>query len=634
MVAATDTNAYAAGLARNHAFDASSMAEPKTARMEWMPIITLRRVLFISIWVAIQLTILIAKTASGAANGSAFSGYNRGVEGVMMTCLSVNFLLMSPTFLRMLRATRLRHIIPFDRALHAHKFVAYCLLFWILQHVITHYYKFIKQAEASDGKVSATTLLYSTTTGRVGHTMLALLIGMFLAALPVVRRRWFEVFYLLHHLSFVVVMLIFVHIGDHTFQFYIAVPGFIYVVDRIYRTVRARVNQPRILSVIQHPSGVIELRFERNNMKYRAGQYIYLCVPALSWHQWHPFTLTSAPEEGELSVHIRANGGWTGRLVNRLQQCAPLAPPKKRVEHRPMRPGRRPSTLKRTDSVDSNKTLTPSYDHRTQRLPTRSPRAPPGARPGLGGGAGLQREGTLQGGPPGSPRNPRTRYPPDAEYYPPGSNQQYTRAERTVNRIFQNQPRVKLPTIMVDGPYCAPTQAVSDYDHMVLICGNIGVTPMSSVLKSLYYQLTMPKPTTTVKKVYFIWACRDVQALEWFRDLLAALDLEDVGDILEIRTYLTGTMKVDQIRNIALYQDPDGPDAVTGLYRSPTYYGRPDFDRMFGEIGHRCPSTKVGVFFCGSRVLGHRLRRISNKWSRELRARKTSFVFHEELSTL
>ena len=39
-----------------------------------------------------------------------------------------------------------------------------------------------------------------------------------------------------------------------------------------------------------------------------------LKVPALSRFEWHPFSLTSAPEEDFLSFHIRAAGDWTKGL--------------------------------------------------------------------------------------------------------------------------------------------------------------------------------------------------------------------------------------------------------------------------------------------------------------------------------
>ncbi|KAJ2313029.1 hypothetical protein IWW54_001742 [Coemansia sp. RSA 2705] len=597
--------AYAAGLSRSRAFDALPRAddEQKPARV---PRITVRRLAFVSVWLLMQLTVLVYKIYRGSAAGDAFGGYLKGVEALMMTCLSANFLLMAPTLMRMLRATPLRRVVNFDKTTHAHKFVAYTLVFWVAHHVISHYVKFHQLEVSSHGKMKMVDLLYRKKTGQVGHTMLSLLTVLLLAALPAVRRRFFEVFYLLHHLSFVIVILIFVHIQAHTFQYYIAAPITIYLVDRLYRMVRARMNRPRILAVIQHPSNVVELRFARNGLKYKAGQFVYLCVPSLSWHQWHPFTLTSAPEEDELSVHIRVAGGWTQRLVGTFQQCARALPPRMTMH------ARRTIDRRQIQSVDSDRTLTPSYH----------PGLPRGGGRGAGRGGRAQRQPSSRG----------ARYPPD-----PG-HRAGARLSPRANRL-PSPPSLpplvaaQLPTIMVDGPYGAPTQDVFDYSHILLICGNIGVTPMSSVLKSLYYQLTTAKLSAGVKKVYFIWSCRDVQALEWFRDLLAALDMEDIGDILEIRTYLTAQLPVDQIRNIALSQSAGGPDAVTGLYRSPTYYGRPDFGSIFAEIGQRNPSTDIGVFFCGSRELGRSLFKLAAKWTGELKRRGTSFAYHEERST-
>lgn len=41
-----------------------------------------------------------------------------------------------------------------------------------------------------------------------------------------------------------------------------------------------------------------------------AGQYIFLQCSAVSMTEWHPFTLTSSPEEDYFSVHIRVVGKW------------------------------------------------------------------------------------------------------------------------------------------------------------------------------------------------------------------------------------------------------------------------------------------------------------------------------------
>ncbi|OMH81915.1 Respiratory burst oxidase-like protein [Zancudomyces culisetae] len=48
--------------------------------------------------------------------------------------------------------------------------------------------------------------------------------------------------------------------------------------------------------------------------KHVAGQYVLVNCPEVSVNEWHPFTLTSAPEEEVMTIHMRAVGRWTGRL--------------------------------------------------------------------------------------------------------------------------------------------------------------------------------------------------------------------------------------------------------------------------------------------------------------------------------
>lgn len=53
---------------------------------------------------------------------------------------------------------------------------------------------------------------------------------------------------------------------------------------------------------------------KKHGFKMGAGQYIFLQCPSISQLEWHPFTLTSAPEEDYFSVHIRVVGDWTAAL--------------------------------------------------------------------------------------------------------------------------------------------------------------------------------------------------------------------------------------------------------------------------------------------------------------------------------
>lgn len=50
---------------------------------------------------------------------------------------------------------------------------------------------------------------------------------------------------------------------------------------------------------------------KKRDFKMGPGQYIFLQCPSVSQLEWHPFTLTSAPEEDFFSVHIRVTGDWT-----------------------------------------------------------------------------------------------------------------------------------------------------------------------------------------------------------------------------------------------------------------------------------------------------------------------------------
>jgi NADPH oxidase 2 len=58
----------------------------------------------------------------------------------------------------------------------------------------------------------------------------------------------------------------------------------------------------------------MELQIKKEKTTVRAGQYIFLSCPEVSYFQWHPFTLTSAPEEDYISVHIRVVGDFTREL--------------------------------------------------------------------------------------------------------------------------------------------------------------------------------------------------------------------------------------------------------------------------------------------------------------------------------
>ncbi|KAJ2775652.1 hypothetical protein IWQ57_000281 [Coemansia nantahalensis] len=607
--APTKVTRKASRLLQNHAFDGYKIAgRPADSKRPWwqpseLPEITVRRAVFFGLWCAIQIIVFVYWWVSWAQRRGSLRGFSVATMHNLSLSVSAIFLFMSPTLLELLRRTFISRHIVLEKNVHAHKVAAYTAAVWMVAHIITYYVRYHDKAVNSHGKVTFSHQLFGTMVGKTGHALLFLFFALYATSIPVIRRRFHELFYWMHHLFVPCVVLIFIHGKTHWFWQYFAGPGAIYTIDRLYRFVRSRSKLPRVLSVIQHPPNVIELRIERRGMNFQVGQYIYLNVPSISVLEWHPFTLTSSPEEDELSVHIWVGGGWTRRLIKLFQESS--------------------VTTLQADSakVDSLKAISLHTDSTRDDKGAGQDFYASGPRPGTGAG----RRPWIRGG-----QNSTVlvdQLPPELVIH----NSEECAGAKAANRVIATQPVIKLPTIMVDGPYGAPTQQVFDYEHLVLVGGGIGVTPMSSVLKSLFFRLTERPDECRVRKVYFIWVCRSVQSLEWFRDLLVALDMEDIGDILEVRTYLTGQLPVDQIRNIALYQDPDGPDAVTGLHRSPTYYGRPNFSSILEDIGMRTPGAEVGVFACGPKSMSRSLRSASRKWTNALKhTTKTQFVFHQE----
>jgi hypothetical protein len=69
----------------------------------------------------------------------------------------------------------------------------------------------------------------------------------------------------------------------------------------MYRIIRSR-RQTEIIKVLLHPSGAMEVRFKKDSMKYKAGQWLFLNCPEVSRYQWHPVSPISAMTAERLMV--------------------------------------------------------------------------------------------------------------------------------------------------------------------------------------------------------------------------------------------------------------------------------------------------------------------------------------------
>ncbi|KAM4694909.1 NADPH oxidase 3 [Discoglossus pictus] len=193
-----------------------------------------------------------------------------------------------------------------------------------------------------------------TIAGITGFAITLVLVLIITSSTELIRRSYYEVFYYTHNLSIVFFIGFVLHgagrivrgqtsqsmllhnisyCEDHYYEWgettqcplpefagnkpvswkWVVCPLILYTCERIIRFWRSK-QEVVITKMIIHSSGVLELQMKKRGFKMEPGQYVYLQCPAVSQLEWHPFTLTSAPEEEFFSVHVRAVGDWTNGL--------------------------------------------------------------------------------------------------------------------------------------------------------------------------------------------------------------------------------------------------------------------------------------------------------------------------------
>ena len=87
---------------------------------------------------------------------------------------------------------------------------------------------------------------------------------------------------------------------------YLAVPVCLYARERTLRLSRSGFYVVRLLKVASYPGNVLALQISKPpRFRYKNGQYMFVQCPAISLCEWHRFSITSAPGDDFLSIHIR-----------------------------------------------------------------------------------------------------------------------------------------------------------------------------------------------------------------------------------------------------------------------------------------------------------------------------------------
>lgn len=261
---------------------------------------------------------------------------SRGTAASISFMFSYILLTMCRNLITFLRETFLNRYIPFDAAVDFHRWIAMAAVVLAVVHSLGHavnVYIFsvsplslmtcvFPNVFVNDGSKLPPKYywwFFETVPGMTGVLLLLVLAIMYVFASHHFRRRSFRGFWLTHHLYVVLYALIIIH-GSYaliqlpSFHIYFLVPAIIYVGDKLVSLSRKKVE----ISVVKAellPSGVTYLQFQRpKTFEYKSGQWVRIACLSLGTNEYHPFTLTSAPHEDTLSLHIRAVGPWTTRL--------------------------------------------------------------------------------------------------------------------------------------------------------------------------------------------------------------------------------------------------------------------------------------------------------------------------------
>lgn len=261
----------------------------------------------------------------------------RGAASGMMFTYSSLLVTMSRNTITLLRETFLHRYIPFDSAVSMHRYIAWMAMLFTGIHLIGHSLNFYSISTQPSSDLACLFPDYwrtshdlpkfhywcwQTITGIAGVVCTLIVVTMYVFASNYSRQRVFRWFWWTHQFGYVLLYLFMILHGSGFlvqrpfFYYFFLGPAVLYTLDKLYSISRNKAE----ISVVKAellPSDVTYLEFKRPlSFDYKAGQWVRIACLAQSPNEYHPFTLTSCPNEDTLKLHIRAVGPWTMNLRN------------------------------------------------------------------------------------------------------------------------------------------------------------------------------------------------------------------------------------------------------------------------------------------------------------------------------
>ncbi|PVD36104.1 hypothetical protein C0Q70_03077 [Pomacea canaliculata] len=257
----------------------------------------------------------------------------RGAAAAVSFTFCFLLLTMCRNSITYLRSTGFNQIIPFDSHVSFHKIVAWTALFFTAVHVLGYsfnFYHLVTQPTSFlcifDSIIFRAELvptfqwwLFGTLTGFTGVLLVLVIVILYVFATQTARRHIFSLFWMTHKLFIALYVLTLIHgasviVQKPLFFAYLVGPAALFMLDKLVSLSRKK-TELSIVRAQNLPSDVTMIEFKRPpRFEYKSGMWVRIACLSQGKDEYHPFTLTSAPHEDTLKVHIRALGPWTWNI--------------------------------------------------------------------------------------------------------------------------------------------------------------------------------------------------------------------------------------------------------------------------------------------------------------------------------
>ncbi|XP_010514902.1 PREDICTED: putative respiratory burst oxidase homolog protein J isoform X1 [Camelina sativa] len=524
--------------------------------------------------------------------------------------------------LTFLRSTFLSHLIPFDDNINFHKLVALAIAVISLLHTALHllcnyprlstcpHDLYSNYAGNLLGVKQPTYFGLMLTSVSVTGVLMIVIMGIsFTLAMHYFRRNivklrkpfnrlaGFNSFWYAHHLLVIAYALLIIHgyiliIEKPWYQkttwMYVAVPMVLYAGERLFSRVQEHNHRVHIIKAIVYSGNVLALYMTKpQGFKYKSGMYMFVKCPDISKFEWHPFSVTSAPGDEYLSVHIRALGDWTSELRNRFAEtCEP---------HQSSKPS--PNNL--------------------IRMETRAR----GANPLIKESQVLFPRIFIKG-PYGAPAQNYQKY--DILLLI-GLGIGATPFISILKDMLNNlKPGIPKPGQKHEGSVGGESVGGASIGGASIGGASVGGGSVGG--GSVSGGKKFPQ------RAYFYWVTREQASFEWFKGVMDDIAVYDKTNVIEMHNYLTSMYEAGDARSalIAMVQKlqhaKNGVDIVSES-RIRTHFARPNWRKVFSELSSKHETSRIGVFYCGSPTLVRPLNSLCQEFSLES---PTRFTFHKE----